>query len=88
LGAKVVAPGYPDSFIPDETQRERDQEALFDPTTQPAQVAEIIARYQIRWVLWDMTGPLADPQDYRRARLPFDRYALLAPISLSARGDC
>jgi hypothetical protein len=88
LGAKVVAPGYPDAFIPDETQRERDQDALFDPATQPAQVAEIVARDQIRWVLWDMTGPLADPQDYRRARPLFDRYALLAPISLSARGDC
>ena len=89
LGAKVVAPGYPDSFIPDETQRESDQEALFDPTTQPAQVAEIIARYQIRWVLWDMTGPLADPQDYRRARPLFDPYALLAPTSLmGTRKDC
>ena len=64
-GAKVVAPGYPSPLIPDEAQRHADENALFTKSTTREMVESILARYHVRWVLWDPARPLAAPSVYR-----------------------
>ena len=51
FGARTVAPAWPDPFLPDEARRWADVAALWNPATDPATRAELLARYHVRWVL-------------------------------------
>jgi len=77
-GVRTVAPVWPDPFLPDATQRARDQATLVDPATDPATRAALLARYRVRWVLetpggWTLPGdrtPVATgPRGQRLYRL-------------------
>jgi len=50
-GGRTVAPAWPDPFLPDEAQRERDLVTMRDPATDPATRSALLARYHVRWVL-------------------------------------
>jgi alpha-1,6-mannosyltransferase len=50
-GLFTVAPAWPDPAVPDSPQRSADQAILLDPATGPATVAELLARYRVRWLL-------------------------------------
>jgi hypothetical protein len=77
-GAKVIVPGYPDSYIPDEARRRADQDALFNAETSRPQVEAIVARYHVHWVLWDPAKPLAAADVYRIAARQSDGLILFA----------
>jgi hypothetical protein len=69
-GARTVAPAWPDPFLPDEAQRERDLAAMRDPATDPLRRDALLAHYHVRWVLnvsGVPTGPLVatGPQGQR-----------------------
>jgi alpha-1,6-mannosyltransferase len=50
-GGRTVAPAWPDPFLPDQAQRERDLVTMRDPATDPAARAALLARYHVRWAL-------------------------------------
>ena len=59
FGARTVAPAWPDPFLPDEARRWADVAALWNPATDPATRAALLARYHVRWVLADRGTPFA-----------------------------
>jgi hypothetical protein len=56
-GVRTVAPAWPDPFLPDEARRWADVDALWNPATDPATRAELLARYHVRWVLAEPGAP-------------------------------
>jgi hypothetical protein len=69
-GGRTVTPAWPDPFLPDEAQRDRDLAAMRDPATDPLRRDALLARYHVRWVLnvsGVATGPLVatGPQGQR-----------------------
>jgi hypothetical protein len=59
-GGRVVAPAWPDPFLPDEAQRKRDAAMMRDPATDPAIRAALLAHYHVRWVLEAPGKPSAE----------------------------
>lgn len=52
-GTKVIATPLPEPLIHDQTQRQRDNTALFAPATPPAERRAILARYSVRSLVVD-----------------------------------
>jgi alpha-1,6-mannosyltransferase len=50
-GGRTVAPAWPDPFLPDEAQRDRDLVRMRDPATDATTRSGLLARYHVRWVL-------------------------------------
>ncbi len=61
-GVRTVAPVWPDPFLPDEAQRQRDQARMVDPATDPATRAALLDRYHVTWVL-EVPGGWTLPTD-------------------------
>jgi hypothetical protein len=50
-GGRTVAPAWPDPFLPDEAQRDRDLARMRDPATDPRVREALLAQYHVRWIL-------------------------------------
>ena len=59
-GGRTVAPAWPDPFLPDEAQRDRDLAAMRDPATDPLRRDALLVKYHVRWVL-NVPGAASGP---------------------------
>ncbi|MDQ0787329.1 hypothetical protein QFZ64_002826 [Streptomyces sp. B3I8] len=64
-GAYTVAPGYPDVFLADETERTDAVRRYYTPGAATAVRHAIVRRYGVRWVVWGR-GDGAPPGGLRR----------------------
>jgi hypothetical protein len=72
-GPYTVAPGYPDFFLKDETQRTQDTAAYFAKGTPRAERLRLLRKYDVKWVVQfrsDGGLPARDPALKRVAKGP------------------